>query len=110
MSLKMKVCAILIATATLNGCYRIDVQQGNILPEKAVYSIRNGMSQQQIEKTFGTPVMTDVFKGNELVYVYTFKPGMGQRHIKRLLVYFKNGRVVNYTTDVKQPSATIPAP
>lgn len=110
MSSTLKLCLILTAVAILAGCYRIDVQQGNILPSSAIQKVHAGMSTNQVKRFFGEPVLTDVFTGNRLVYVYTFKPGIGDRHEKRLLIYFKNNRVTHFTTDETVTAGKTPSP
>lgn len=94
----------------LAACYRIDVQQGNILPSSSLKKVHNGMTTAQIRQMFGTPALTNPFAGNDLVYVYTFKPGVGARQEKRLIIYFRKDRVTSFTVDDKHPSDHIPTP
>lgn len=106
----IKVTLIIAVATLLASCYRIDIQQGNILPNSSISKVRRGMSTANIQKMFGAPILTNAFVDNRLVYVYTFKPGIGDRHEKRLIIYFKNGRVTDFVTDEKKAQAKIPSP
>ena len=61
---KFKLTLLLVTVALLAGCYRIDVQQGNILPDSSINKVHNGMSTKQVKHLFGNPVLTNVFAGN----------------------------------------------
>lgn len=90
-----KLILISFCAALIAGCYRIPIQQGNIIPADAAQSIHNGMTKQQVEQTLGLPVLINPYADNQMTYVYTFKPNIGMAHLTRLIIYFNNGLVVN---------------
>lgn len=110
MKSKTKLLTLSLLVIGLAGCYRIPVQQGNIMPDSAIQSVKVGMTRFQIEHLFGMPVMDSVFADNQEVFVYTFKPNVGEYKQKRLIVYFNGDTVTNFTTDYAPVTAQIPAP
>ena len=96
----------IMVTLLLCGCvYHIDIQQGNILSEKQMNAIHTGMTEQQVVKQLGAPLLTSMFQDNELYYVYTMRYGHHKMHTKRFIIYFRNGRVVSVekTTNAQAP-------
>ena len=91
-----------LLSVSLCGCgilfrvHRLDVQQGNIITESMVNKLHKGMSKQQVINVLGQPVLSDLFPGNKLQYVYTWQPGYGKFTEKRLVVTFRHGHVVDY--------------
>jgi outer membrane protein assembly factor BamE len=58
----------------LSGCafvHKIDVQQGNVVEEKALNQLALGMSSQQVKMILGTPLVQDVFHANRWDYYYS---------------------------------------
>lgn len=83
----------------LSGCvYKIDIQQGNIITDQDVQNIHPGMTVAAVKKMLGTPLTHNLYKTNQLYYVYTMKRGRHPRHERQLIVYFTNGRVSHITT------------
>lgn len=80
--------------------YRYDVQQGNIITPGMVGSIHKGMTVLQVEKTLGTPILTNLYKDNRLVYLYTMQPGHGHYQQRKLVIYFRNGRVTGKSSSL----------
>lgn len=82
----------------LSGCvYKIDVQQGNIITDRDVAKIHRGMSALDVEGILGAPLLRNIYKGNQLYYVYTMKQGHKKMHRRNLTIYFKNGKVTHFT-------------
>ncbi|OGT64158.1 MAG: hypothetical protein A3J38_10755 [Gammaproteobacteria bacterium RIFCSPHIGHO2_12_FULL_45_9] len=79
----------------LTACYRIPVQQGNIMPAQAVARIQPGMPIQQVTQLLGTPVLVNPFADDQMLYIYTFKSGLETKPTQRLGVYTRNDRVVS---------------
>lgn len=82
----------------VTGCswfhpYQPNVQQGNLISQSMVESIKSGMSKQQVENTLGEPVLSNIFNDNHWAYVYTFQHNGGVIVRKNVDVYFQNGRV-----------------
>lgn len=75
--------------------YKIDIQQGNALPEDKVEQLEVGMSQRQVKFLLGTPLLTHPFEPDRWDYIYYLKRGHEKPVEKRLTVFFKEGKVVD---------------
>lgn len=82
MRCKMLAAAAVVTLMMTAGCstlervvYRPDINQGNYLVENDVAKIHNGMTQQQVAYTLGTPMMRDPFGSNTWYYVFRQEPG-----------------------------------
>ena len=84
--------------------YKIDIPQGNIVSQEMVNQLERGMDKQRVIYVMGTPLLTDVFHQNRWDYVYSFKPGGGERTQRRISLYFENERLVRVEGDVKPAS------
>lgn len=90
------VCFNLVGCGKFFRVHRLDVQQGNIITDEMMHKLHKGMSRQQVIDVLGYPVLTTLFEDNTLEYVYTWQPGYGNRTEKRLVIDFRNNKVVNY--------------
>lgn len=100
---QLKFLLVILGATLAASCYHIPIQQGNILPDEAVQSIHNGMSIQQVKQILGAPVLINPYVGDQLAYIYTFKPNIGRFQMTRMIIYFNNGRVVNSTVYKDSP-------
>lgn len=95
--------ASLLGLPLIDGCvYHIDVQQGNLLDNKAINQIKVGMTRSQVQFLLGTPTIIDVFHDNRWDYPYYYRHGRS-KHIQRrwVIVYFDNDRVVRLDKNAK---------
>ena len=78
---KIKLSIILLFTTLLVSCqllpentqlrtYRVLVQQGNVIEENKVDSLRINMTKEQIIFLLGEPVVNNIFNKNRWDYVY----------------------------------------
>jgi outer membrane protein assembly factor BamE len=87
----------LLIAFTACGCvYRINIQQGNFLDQKAVDQVQNGMTRSQVRYLLGTPMVADSFNKERWDYIYYLKKGRSL-HVdsRRVTVYFDGDKVVN---------------
>jgi len=77
----LAVAAVVLVTLTA-GCstlekvvYRPDINQGNYLSQTDVAKIHQGMTQQQVAYTLGTPMLQDPFGTKTWFYVFRQQPG-----------------------------------
>ena len=80
--------------------YRIDVRQGNYVTQDMVAKLKPGMSRDQVRFALGTPLVADMFHADRWDYVYRFQPGRGEAQLRRLVVYFEDGKLVRVGGDV----------
>jgi len=93
-SLSMALAAA-VATFALQGCvYRMTIQQGNFLEQRALDQLQVGMTRSQVRYLLGTPMVPDAFDKDRWDYLYYLKRGRlkspEQRH---LIVYFEDEKV-----------------
>ena len=88
--------------AGLTACvYRVDVQQGNLLDDKAVDAVQPGMTRSQVRFLLGTPMVEDAFHKDRWDYVYYLHKGRSGRDEKRwLIVTFAEDKVTKVDRDV----------
>ncbi len=103
---------VLLSLLLLAGCssvpdvtsylspHRIDVRQGNYVTQDMVARLKPGMSRDQVRFALGTPLVTDVFHADRWDYVYRFQPGRGEPQLRRLVVFFEEGKLVRVAGDV----------
>lgn len=101
---------ILAAVISLSSCYQVPIPQGNLITPNVVNKVHKGMSKQEVVNAIGDPVLNNTFVNGETAYVYTFKKGFHRMKKKRLIVYFRNNRVVRTFADDNFNSTIIPAP
>lgn len=99
----LRLMPLLALTLLLLGCkshfpfvYHTDVQQGNVLEEKKVSQLHNGMTIPQVEYLLGTPVSQDAFVSHRWDYVYYLKPNKGPIVLRRLTVLFDDNNLVKH--------------
>lgn len=91
--------------------YRIDVRQGNFVTQDMVARLKPGMSRDQVRFALGTPLVTDIFHADRWDYVYRFQPGHGEPQVRRLVVFFVDGKLARVGGDVTaETEATAAAP
>jgi outer membrane protein assembly factor BamE len=95
--------------------YRIDVRQGNYVTQDMVAKLKPGMSRDQVRFALGTPLVADMFHADRWDYVYRFQPGRGEAQLRRLIVFFQDGKLVRVGGDVvaeaaESTAATEPVP
>jgi len=97
---KIPLFVTLLTSVTVGACswnpfsvHRIDVQQGNALPQEAIDQLRVGMTPEQVTFLMGTPVASDPFRPDKWYYVYYLKPGKRPAIERVLTITFEDGRV-----------------
>jgi outer membrane protein assembly factor BamE len=110
---------LLVALLATSGCvYKVDIQQGNFIDDKAVAQVEAGMTRSQVRFLLGTPMIADSFDQDRWDYVYFVKIGktgdLTERHV---LVWFDADKVVkvdkpDHAPQVRsaRPESAPPAP
>jgi len=89
-----------LAGCTVPGVYKIDIQQGNVVTQDMIDQLRPGMTRRQVRYVMGSPLLTDTFHANRWDYLYSIKPGGGQRLQERVsLVFDGNDMLVGLAGD-----------
>ncbi len=93
-------CSSVPDVTSLLSPHRIDVRQGNYVTQDMVARLKPGMSRDQVRFALGTPLVTDIFHADRWDYVYRFQPGRGEVQLRRLVVFFEEGKLVRVAGDV----------
>ena len=132
-----RIVLVLIAALLLGACqggflqmlplgplrpYKIDVQQGNVVTQEMISKVQPGMSRGQVRFALGTPLVEDVFHKDRWDYVYLYQKGGEATEHRRIVVVFKDDKLVRIDGDVVavdpakapkgtgKPAASAPAP
>ncbi len=106
----MRLIALLAVALLLSGCsfpYRIDVQQGNYVPEDVAAKVQVGMTKPQVRALLGTPLLNDIFHGNRWDYFFSSVKGGKTEERTRFSVFFENDKVVRFEGKAR---AALPPP
>jgi|688.fasta_scaffold900638_1 outer membrane protein assembly factor BamE len=109
------IAQITIASAfgiiLLSGCslfhpYKTPVQQGRILTDEQISSLKPGMTEDQVKFILGTPGTTDPFTPNAWYYVYTHQEKNYPMTEKQLIVIFKDHQLIQINGNYNLPETT----
>ncbi len=100
-----KFLLILLSGILISGCsffhvHKMDIEQGNVLIPEEVNQIHRGMSESEVKKILGNPVLTNLFNENRVDYVYTFKAGNERMTETYVRIFFKNGTVADINSNI----------
>jgi outer membrane protein assembly factor BamE len=87
--------------------YRIDIQQGNVVTQEMIAKVQPGMSRSQVRFALGTPLVADVFHPDRWDYVYQFQKAGVLTEQRRIVVVFKDDKLVKIEGDVV-PASSLP--
>ena len=99
---------MLAASITLlSGCgswwlpraHKIDIQQGNVLPDDAVSSIAEGMSPAEVVGLLGRPLTDSSNNPDRWDYIYSLNKSGDKPDAKRITLLFEGGRVSQIVRD-----------
>lgn len=98
------LCLLVAVSFAAVGCnwatYRIDVDQGNIIDKQALSKLQVGMTKEEVKRTLGSSLLTDVFHSNRWDYVQYYKSGRTQKVQEgRVSLFFTNGLLSNIKVD-----------
>ncbi len=68
----LHITTLLFLSISLNGCgliYRADIVQGNYVEQPQIDMLKLGMTPEQVIYIMGTPMVTNPFDQNTLIYL-----------------------------------------
>ena len=83
--------------------YKMDIQQGNVVTQDMVQKLQPGMSRAQVRFLLGTPLIVDPFRADRWDYVYLYKKGDQPVEQRRLIVVFKDEKLLRVDGDQMPP-------
>ena len=96
------VLATVVATScTLPRVYRLTVQQGNVITQEMVDSLKPGMTHEQVAYVMGEPVIKNPFDQSRWDYVYTLRVPRFVNDQVRLSLFFEDGELSHFSGDFK---------
>jgi len=84
----------------LPGVYRVNVQQGNVIEQQTINSLRPGMDRNQVQFLMGTPAIKDPFHADQWDYIFTLSERGGVRKQRHLRIYFEENRLAYLEGDI----------
>jgi outer membrane protein assembly factor BamE len=90
--------------------YRMDVQQGNVVTQEMIAKVRPGMTRSQVRFALGTPLVVDAFHNDRWDYVYFFQTAGIVTEQRRIVVLFKDEKLLRIEGDVVPAGASTAAP
>ncbi len=85
-----------------SGCgvlYKVDVYQGNLLDERNVTQLREGMSKRQVMALLGSPAVRDPFHANRWDYIGTQSQRGSEPEVKNLVLTFNGDSLASIEGD-----------
>jgi outer membrane protein assembly factor BamE len=100
--------AIVVVALMAAGCggtslirpYKMDIQQGNVVTHEMIARLQPGMTRAQVRFTLGTPLVVDPFRADRWDYVYLFTRRGVVTEQRRIVVVFKDEKLVRVEGDV----------
>ena len=98
-----KTTALLLLCVNITACHylaaaQLVTQQGNMISEKQIKSLKIGMSKTDAAIMLGSPLITPTFQKDRWDYAFTWQKGEWPIIIKRLSLFFKNDHLVQMKT------------
>ena len=105
------VAVAMIATScALPRVYKVTVQQGNVITQQMVDSLKPGMTREQVAYVMGEPVIKNPFDQDRWDYVYTLRvPGVVNDHM-RMSLFFTDGLLSHFVGDLAPSDQQVQAP
>lgn len=92
--------ATMLTSCALPRVYKVTVQQGNVITQQMVDSLKPGMTQEQVAYVMGEPVIKNPFDRDRWDYVYTLRvPGVVNDRMKMSL-FFTDGLLSHFVGDL----------
>lgn len=98
-----KFFIVLISIFSLTACgllppaYKVPVAQGNVLEMKQVNQLELGMTESQVKYLVGSPMIRDLYKPNEWLYVFSVidtNENTVESEVTELILYFDQGQLI----------------
>ena len=103
---KILILMLFVWTLLIGACaiHAPEIQQGNVIDDKAVAQLQTGMSRSQVRFLLGSPAISDPFHAQRWDYLYMLDTGIrGDVPQRRHLTLFFNGDTLEHFVSDPQP-------
>lgn len=103
---------LVLLAALLTGCnllYKPEIQQGTLLSEEMLASLKPGMTKRQVRLLLGSPPVSDTFHPERWDYVYSVSRPGEKVTPRQLTLYFRNDLLVRAEGDLAPAALAKPA-
>jgi outer membrane protein assembly factor BamE len=69
--------------------HKLTIEQGNAISQEEFESLYTGMTQAEVLKAVGAPMLQDPFHADRWDYYYRLKPGKGRVRNSHFTLYFR---------------------
>lgn len=96
-TIPMKYILLFSFISLVSACsnYKLEVQQGNLISQKSISSLKRGMKKQQVQSLIGTPLLKDNFNSNRWDYVFYHNKQRNKKNPSSITLLFKNDVLVS---------------
>ncbi len=88
--------ALNLSACSFPGVFKINVQQGNIITQDMLDTLKEGMSKKQVHFVLGAPVLDNVFNTELENYIYSYQMAGGEIEKQIIKVYYQQGIYQRY--------------
>lgn len=95
-SLFIRTLVLAAAMLLLGACeigliepHKLTIEQGNAISQEEFESLYTGMTQAEVLKAVGAPMLQDPFHADRWDYYYRLKPGKGRVKNSHFTLYFR---------------------
>lgn len=90
------VTACFLQACSFPGVFKINVQQGNIITQEMLDTLKPGMTKKQVHFVLGKPVIENLFNDSFENYVYTYQKAGGDIQQQTIKIFYENNAFVKY--------------
>lgn len=94
--LTISLITLLLGACSFPGVFKINVQQGNIITQDMLDTLKVGMTKRQVHFVLGAPVLENTFDTQLENYVYTYQRAGGDIDKQIIQVHYENNIFTRY--------------
>ena len=91
------IMAMIVSCSSLSP-YKVPILQGNIIEEKEIEKLSEGLTRDQVQFIFGTALIKDPFHSDRWDYYYSVQVGDKKLNENKLSIFFNTQGLVDSWT------------
>lgn len=104
-----RLASLTALVALVAGCssfefpwvHKYDIQQGNIITQEMIDTLKPGMTKRQVRFVMGPPLLHDTFTEDRWDYYYGERKAGGDKFQERVTIYFADDKMTHFTGDYR---------